>query len=349
MAAQVKVAGYKVNLDKVTETLKTNEVIDDAIAVVDQDSQQLVAYVTSSNEAAADEKAFAVKLQQWLNLQLPSHMVPTGFKVVDAIHINQLPAPILLGQLKFEPPQNELEQALAQVWRELLDVEQISRFDNFFAIGGNSLSSIRLEFAISQEFEVEVSVRELFEHPELASQARLIASKNRGNENDGASPQAITAVSREQALPLSFAQQRLWFIDQLKGSTHYNVPHFFKVSGDFDEQCFEQALTAMIRRHEILRTVYREVEGQAEQIIVEDFHFAVQKHDLSQFEGEGLENEIIRLTQIDLTTPFNLSQDVMLRVNLFKLSSDSENSERVILLNVHHIAFDVRVIIAVYQ
>ena len=244
----------------------------------------------------------------------------------------------------YKAPQSDNEIKLAGLWQSLLnisDVASISVNDHFFAVGGHSLLAVQLISAIRQHFAVELSIKDLFDHPELAVLAALIG--DRALEDNAALRPTINALTRVAGEPLltSFAQQRLWFIDQLQGgSTEYNMAAALKVDGHFDVAVAQQAVVRIIQRHETLRTTFVAKDNQTHQQIQPTFDFALDTKDLSAVATAQQSDQVNKLALEYSQQPFDLSQDLMIRGCYLQLSKPGDSGQGVLLLNIHHIASD---------
>ncbi|WP_245785792.1 condensation domain-containing protein, partial [Alkalimonas amylolytica] len=222
---------------------------------------------------------------------------------------------------------------LAVIWQELLGVERVGRRDNFFALGGHSLLATRLASHIRQQLGVNVALRSLFEHNDLVGQAALVVQTEQGE----AIP-AIVPVQQEGPLPLSFAQQRLWLLDQIEGgSRHYHMPVVLQLRGELDSVVAQQALQQIVQRHAVLRTRFAmDADGEPYQEVREDAQIILQMEDVQALESDAQASAVRALMASALEQPFDLSQDLMLRVLLIRQSLD----EYVLVTNMHHIASD---------
>src|SRR6185295_4436793 len=241
-----------------------------AVALV-RDSA-LLAYVLPQAGESLEAGALRAQLQQ----QLPAYLVPNAVTVLDhwpltpngkldraALPNPSRPVPSAQDQEPFTPA----EQMLASLWRSLLGLDSVHRSDNFFALGGHSLLATQLVSRIRTLLQVELPVRVLFENPTLLGLAAAVQEARRAHSSLPAVP--FTAVDRDRPLPLSFAQQRLWFIDQLEpNSSAYNMPFAARLSGTLNHHAFQRALTELVRRHEILRTVFPADRGEPVQRIL---------------------------------------------------------------------------------
>ncbi|MCJ8271641.1 MAG: condensation domain-containing protein, partial [Psychrosphaera sp.] len=231
-------------------------------------------------------------------------------------------------------PTNDVEQKLCDIWQQLLGLEKVGIEDNFFDLGGHSILATRVISEIREQFAVELPLRTLFEQPTIAGLALEVTSHDTGS----VLPE-ILPVARAGRESQSFAQQRLWFIDNLQGgSPEYNMPMSFEVKGQLDIALLTAVFTTIIERHQVLRTVYLDEQGQALQRIqpMRDVDFKIKVVDLSQLAGEALSAQVNQQVKVEMSQPFNLTTDIMLRVSYVKKTPDSG----VMIFNVHHIASD---------
>jgi amino acid adenylation domain-containing protein len=303
-----------------------------------EQASRLAAYLVP---VAGAEAPPAAALRKALKLQLPDYMVPDVFIVMAALPLTRtgkvdrkaLPAPAAadLQSAHYVAPRDATEAALCGLWQELLKRERIGIDDNFFEAGGHSLLATRLLSRIRQALGVELPLRALFAHPTIAALAEALP----GYRGQVLAP--IARADRAAPLPLSFAQQRLWFIDQLEGgSAEYNLPVRIELAGAMDGPALRLALQAIVARHEVLRTAIVSDEGQARQLIREDAAIVFDEHDLRALEPAQRAAELARLADADAARPFDLARDVLLRAALVRL----EDERHVLLLNLHHIAAD---------
>lgn len=230
---------------------------------------------------------------------------------------------------------------LSCLWKEILGRSPIDGRDDFFKLGGHSLLAMKLLFHIEEEFGVRLEIKDLFDHLTLESQARLIEQKlsHEAHTEIG----EIPLVSRDsESLPLSFAQQRLWFLDRMQGgSAEYNMINAFRVSGLFDVDVAQAALQHVIERHEILRTIIDDSDGNPCQIIKNNVVFKIERHDLSFMAEQDREVKIFNQIYSDSARTFKLTEDLPLRVSYFNLAgTNGQNQTGVLIFNMHHIASD---------
>ncbi|MCY1078721.1 non-ribosomal peptide synthetase [Archangium lansingense] len=353
---QVKIRGFRIELGEVEAALLSHPEVREAIVIAREDSpgnKRLVGYVTGKSDALD-----TLSLRSYLQQRLPEYMVPSALMALEALPLTPngkvdrkaLPAPEARPEFRpFVPPSSPTEVRLASLWCELLGLTQVSALDDFFELGGHSLLATRLVSRIRSSFEVELPLRALFEASTLSALSqRLDAALLAGQ---GVSLPPLTRAPRTDALPLSFAQQRLWFLDQLEpGSSAYNMPAALRLSGSLHVSSLQRSLSELLRRHESLRTSFRDTDGQPTQLISPAEAFSLPVVDLSAHASQ--EAETRRLAEQDARAPFDLSRGPMLRATLVRLS----DSEHVLLLNMHHIASDgwsmgvlVREVAALYE
>ncbi|MFP2933517.1 amino acid adenylation domain-containing protein, partial [Pyxidicoccus sp. 3LG] len=353
---QVKVRGFRIELGEVETTLYSHPEVREAIVIAREDApgnKRLVGYVTART-ASLDAPALRAFLQQ----RLPEYMVPSAFVVLEEfprtpngkVDRKALPAPEARPEFRpFIPPSSATEVRLAALWSELLGLPEVSALDDFFELGGHSLLATRLVSRIRSTFEVELPLRALFEASTLSALAARVESSLQAGQGVALPP--LTRAPRTDALPLSFAQQRLWFLQQLDpASAVYNIPAALRLTGALDSSALQRALSELVRRHESLRTSFHDANGQPSQRINEPAPFALPVVDLSS--REDREAEVRRLAEAEANQPFALDRGPLVRASLLRLGTH----EHVLLLNKHHIVSDgwsmdvlVREVTALYE
>jgi non-ribosomal peptide synthetase component F/alpha-ketoglutarate-dependent taurine dioxygenase len=234
----------------------------------------------------------------------------------------------------YEAPRTANEERLATIWAEVLGVARVGRHDNFFALKGHSLLATQVLSRIRDAFDVQLPLRSLFESPTIASLAERIELA-RGEMTSDEFP--LLRVPRDRSLPLSFAQQRLWFLSQLEPeSSSYNIPSAIGLSGVLDVNALKQALNALVARHETLRTVFQVLDDEPVQVVLSDQSCKVEIADLTHLSMTEREDEAMCLISAAAARPFDLSNEPAFRVLLVKLSERAH----ILLLNVHHIVSD---------
>ncbi|HEX2092991.1 MAG TPA: amino acid adenylation domain-containing protein, partial [Longimicrobiaceae bacterium] len=284
------------------------------------------------------------EVREWLKERLPEHMVPAAVVVLEAMPLTAhgkvdrraLPAPVWGGESAGRvAPCTAVEEMLVGIWAEVLGVERVGVEESFFELGGHSLLATQIVSRVRRAFGVEVPVRVLFEAPTVAELAGRIETLRGGVETGTAG--AIEWVPREGALPLSFAQQRLWFIDRLEGGgPTYNVPMLVRLRGRLDVAALRRSLDALVSRHEVLRTVFREDGGEPVQVILEPASLLLPLVDLRGLDEGAREREAERLARAEAPRPFDLARGPLLRGTLVRLAE----SHHVLLFTLHHIVSD---------
>jgi amino acid adenylation domain-containing protein len=324
-----------------------HEAVGEAIVVVREETagqKRLVAYVVANGTTELSSAGLRGSLQE----KLPEYMVPAAFVQLDELPLTAngkvdrraLPLPETVSAPldgNSAAPQTPVEELLVGIWSEVLGVEQVGRDDNFFELGGHSLLATQVLARVRHAFHVELPLRAVFEAATPARLAAVVEAATGVGIAQAAGMPPVVPVSREAALPLSFAQQRLWFLDQFEpGSAAYNVPAAVRLTGNLDIPALERSLNEVVRRHEALRTTFATRDGQPVQIIAESMQLPLLVLDLSNLGIEERAQEVSRLTQAEALRPFDLSAGPLLRTTLLRLSAD----EHVALLTMHHIVSD---------
>src|SRR5471032_806619 len=337
---QVKVRGFRIELGEIESRLGNCAGVKEAVVIAREDrpgEKRLVAYVVAQPEANLD----AAGLRAELAPQLAEYMLPSAFVILDALPLTPnrkldrkaLPAPAddAFASREHVAPQGATETALAQIWQNLLNLQQVGRHDHFFDLGGHSLLAMRLISQVRQRLGVELSLADIFAQPELAALAQVLT------QAAGSSQPPIVPVSRAQALPLSFAQQRLWFLAQLDGgSSAYHIPAGLRLRGVLDRIALKRALDRIVARHESLRTTFVQLQGHdAEQRIAPaDIGFNLQLHVLAgQAEAE---EELLSIAAEEARESFDLLRGPLVRGRLVRMADD----DHVLLVTLHHIISD---------
>ncbi|GCF07282.1 non-ribosomal peptide synthase/polyketide synthase [Dictyobacter arantiisoli] len=345
---QVKVRGFRIELGEIEAALQQHVAIRENVVLVREDvpmQQRLVAYIICTNEATAPT---VDELKQFLRQFLPDYMVPTAFVVLPIMPLTSngkidrraLPAPEEQHtsdneQNAFAP--SPLEELLIQIWRDVLSLKHINVHDNFFELGGHSLLATRLISRVRAEFQIEILLKSLFEAPTVAGMAVKIAQLQR--ENQHVATPALVPMSRDQAIPLSFAQQRLWFIDQMEpGNPAYTIPLALRLNGELNTEALVRSLQEIVRRHEILRTSFVVQDEQPVQIVHPADIFQVRQVNISELQVTVRDALMRQLALEDAQRPFDLSTGPLFRATLVHCS-DPE-TEFALLLSMHHIVSD---------
>ncbi|GAD77764.1 non-ribosomal peptide synthetase, partial [Vibrio azureus] len=353
---QIKIRGFRIELGEIENALSRHQSVKDALVLAQSakgsKEKQLVAWVVAEKDA----ESFLISEQELIEqakLSLPHYMIPSVFCLMEALPLTvngkvdkkALPQPDLCSSNVYQAPKTETEHKLASLWSTLLATEQVGRQSNFFSLGGHSLLATKLITEIKQAWEVDLSIRSIFETQTLEDQADLIDRES--HVDCRANRRQIIANPNIDKAPLSFSQQRLWFLDRMHpGGSEYNMPAALKLTGKLDIAALESALATVVQRHEVLNTVYVEsthaqvsTKTQAqrtESSVVKGRVLKLQQKDLTHLTVEDKSEEIHRLVTEEASKSFDLSQDMMLRTQLLTL--DKENF--VLLITMHHIASD---------
>ncbi|MFF7459767.1 amino acid adenylation domain-containing protein, partial [Kitasatospora sp. NPDC008115] len=331
---QVKIRGFRIEPGEIQSALTRNPEVAQAVVVAREEQPgdvRLVAYIVP--DADKGEPSLP-QLRRELGQQLPDYMVPAAIMVIDSIPLtrngkidrNALPAPVYASAGIGRAARTPQEEILCTAFAEILGLPGVGADDNFFDLGGHSLLATRLISRVRAALGIEIPLRAIFEAPSVTQLARRLA------DHAGELRPAPEPVARPEVLPLSFAQERLWFLHKLEGpSATYNMAFALRLTGDLDRQALGDALTDVIARHEALRTVFREVDGQPSQHILTP--------DQAQIMLRAVPSSEATLpAQLDAAAryEFDLSGQVPVRAELLTVSP----SESVLMLVLHHIAGD---------
>ncbi|MFI8389874.1 amino acid adenylation domain-containing protein, partial [Streptomyces sp. NPDC085540] len=329
---QVKIRGFRIELGEVDAALAAHPSVSRSAVVVHEDTtgaKQLVGYLVPVEGVVLDTGEVRAQLAK----ALPDYMVPAAFVVLDSLPLTTndkldrraLPAPDFNERATGRGPRNEREEVLCRLFADVLGVETIGIDESFFHLGGHSLTATRLVSRIRKALEAELSVRSLFQSPTVAGIAELLGSADEARR-------PLSVMERPADIPLSAAQTRLWFLNRLEGiGGNYNLPIALRLTGDLDVPALAEAFGDVVARHESLRTVFPETDGQPRQEILPaaDVRIGLTAVPIAE---EALEDELRRATD----TRFDLAAEVPVRVRLFRLGS----RDHVLSVTLHHIAGD---------
>ncbi|HET7464454.1 MAG TPA: amino acid adenylation domain-containing protein, partial [Longimicrobium sp.] len=334
---QVKIRGFRIELGEIEARLREHAGVREAVVIAREDTpgeKRLVAYL------AGDATAGAEALRAHLRETLPDYMVPAAYVRLEQwpltpngkLDRKALPAPEgeAFAAQEYEAPVGETEQALAEIWAEVLGVERVGRWDDFFELGGHSLLAVQVISRVQQVLEVELELGELFNRPVLKELARELETAARSELPP------IEPAPRDQRVPLSFAQQRLWFLEQLGNlGSAYNIRRHRRFRGGLDRAALARALDTIVARHEALRTTFAETDGDPEQRIAPaDAGFHLVEHDLGDHPDRMA--ELARMMAEEGRGPFDLERGPLIRGRLVRLADD----DHVLLVTMHHIVAD---------
>ena len=286
---------------------------------------------------AAEDAKLPLELQDHLRRSLPDYMVPSALVLMGAwpltpsgkIDRRALPAPDRRGE-GYIAPRTPQEEILCSIFAGVLSLERVGAEDDFFALGGHSLLATRLVSQVRTSFGVELPLRTLFEAPTVRLLAEHVSKADKVRA-------PLVPQPRPERIPLSYAQRRLWFIDQLEGSSaEYNMPQALRLRGQLNLQALQRAIDAIVERHESLRTHFAQIEGEPVQIIEPPRPFEIPLEDLSSLPEEEQRDRVLEIMRREWEEPFNLSTGPVLRMKLIKVSE----RDYVLLRNFHHIVSD---------
>jgi amino acid adenylation domain-containing protein len=361
---QVKIRGFRVELGEIESVLGQHDLVSEVVVWVKDDTtgKRLVAYVVpESEEYLQDPERINLisDLRQNLQGKLPEYMVPSAFMVLNALPLtpngkvdrDALPEPEIV-RIDFESdvvlPRNPQEEIIAGIWMEVLGMDlsgedsKLSVNDNFFDMGGHSLMATQVISRLREAFDVEVPLRTMFETPTIFGIAVRVDQARQ--ESFGLIVPSIEPLPRDETTglpveppPLSFSQQRLWFLEKLDpGKPFYNTPAVVRLEGSLDVEALERSLNEVIQRHESLRTTFDDIGGRPVQVIVPERRLNIEVIDIREYPPEEREKVTLKLVTEDAMRPFDLEAGPLIRASLVRVDDD----EYIVLLNMHHIISD---------
>ncbi|WP_280498184.1 non-ribosomal peptide synthetase, partial [Nocardia farcinica] len=329
---QVQLRGFRIELGEIEAALEQCDGVRQAVVMVRADEHagdRLVGYVVPDTGAAVDPVAVREQVAQFLT----AYMVPDAIVVLDTLPLTPngkldrraLPEPEFVSTATFRAPSTPIEQAVARVFAELLGVDEVGLDDDFFALGGNSLLATRVVARINEAVDAGLAVRELFEAPTVAALAARTADQVGTGRR-----RALVAGPRPERIPLSLAQQRMWFLNRFDSATAVNnIPLAVRMVGELDIEALRQAVADVIDRHEVLRTTYPSSPEGPHQVILPVVRPRLEPVDID-------ESELVQRVIAFSMTTFDVTTEVPLAVTLFRIRPD----EHVVAFVVHHVAAD---------
>ena len=342
---QVKIRGFRIELGEIEAVLEKHSLVQECVLTVSEDEsgdKRLVAYVVPHGPGTPA----ASELRGFLKEKLPDYMVPQLFVMLaemprtpnGKIDRKRLPAPEpvrveMAGA--FVAPRTQTEEMIAGILAEVLKVDRVGISDNFFDLGGHSLLATQVVSRIRAAIKIEIPLRVLFTAPTVAEFAKSIDEELRNQSGWQLPP--IEPAPRTDALPLSFAQERLWFLDQwAPGQAAFNISEAVRLTGPLNVDALSRALNEIVRRHESLRTRFVAVDGRAVQVIAHALSLRVPLIDLEMLPETSRALEALEMARQEARRPFDLSEWPLLRVTLLRLGEE----EHVALFTMHHIISD---------
>ncbi|BAY10177.1 non-ribosomal peptide synthetase [Calothrix sp. NIES-2098] len=356
---QVKIRGFRIEISEIESAITQYSEIREAIVILREDRQDdkhIVAYVVPQSTEIS-----ILELRNFLKLQLPSYMIPTAFVVLEKILLTPngkidrraLPAPDPIRQLEETTSLTltPVQEMLVGIWADILGIRQLGIYNNFFELGGHSLLATRVISQIRKAFQVDLPLRCLFESPTVAELANKIEHHIKSNLK--VKLPHIGQTFRPANIPLSYAQQRLWYLHQIEfNNTAYNIFEAVHIIGSLNIAALKQSLNEVICRHEILRTNFIVEQGQPIQVISTSLNLELPIIDISNLLDNERQQTAEILAKQEAEKPFNLDTEPLLRVTLLRLSE----TEHVLLFTMHHIISDgwsmavlIKEIVALYQ
>ena len=342
---QVKLRGFRIELGEIETALISHSHVNQAVVMLrslndqNQHDKQLVAYVVADGEAPAP-----ADLRTHVRRTLPDFMVPAVFVTLPAMpltasgKINRLalpaPGPVEAAE-GFVAPRTQTEELLANIWAAELKVNAVGANDDFFALGGHSLLLTRIAARIREVFQIEIPIRVLFEAPTVSALAERVETMRRSGVGLKAAPPVPRAGN--SAPVLSFAQERLWFFDQIEpGSAAYNIPRALRLTGSLDRDALKQSFASMQERHEVLRSTFHNINGKPELAFRETITAEIPVLDLGGYVLGEREEKLAEFVNQEAARPFDLANGPPIRLALAKLAEE----DHVLVLTMHHIVSD---------
>jgi amino acid adenylation domain-containing protein len=338
--SQIKLRGVRIELSEIESVIRTCPQIQDCVVVAleaPSGEKSLCAYYVSSAQINSAD------LRDFLGLKLPEYMRPAAYVELTKLPLlsngkvdrSRLPAPQQWLQVGHLPPASTVEEILCGIWEEVLRLKKVGVEDSFFELGGHSLMATQVISRVRHVFNCEVSLRAFLQQPTIRKLAHAVEQQTQDPTLKMATPISVLS-GRERGLPLSFAQQRLWFLAQMEGvSVTYHIPVALRLWGELDVEALKRSLDAIWARHEGLRSVFVVVEGEPEvELLPVETGLPLEEHDL-----RGVVDADERLQGLmveEANAGFDLARGPLIRAHLVRMQEE----EHVLLLTQHHIVSD---------
>ncbi|HJT03156.1 MAG TPA: amino acid adenylation domain-containing protein, partial [Pseudonocardiaceae bacterium] len=337
---QVKIRGFRIELGEIEAALATHPGLSEVVVTAREDqpgTKRLIAYLVPATDSVPEP----AQLRAHLSQVVPDYMVPAVFITLDELPLGPtgkldrtaLPAPESAGQpvAEYVAPRTDTERALADIWAQVLGVDRVGVYDNFFELGGDSILSLQVMSRVRVTLDAELSPRALFLDPTVAGLSTAVT----GSTVPGLAP--ITAAERAGQLPLSFAQQRLWFLDEFApGGAEYVSAFALRLRGDLNLDALSAAVSALVSRHESLRTTFETVDGRGVQVIHPPAPLPVTVRDLTALDQAEREVQLRDVLAAEASRGFDLAEGPLLRLGVVRI----DTAEHVLTVAMHHIITD---------
>ncbi len=340
---QIKLRGYRIELGEIEAVLGQHLNVRHAVVMARHDGQvekRLVAYVVAQREPAPSVR----DLRRFVTDRLPDYMAPSAFVFLPEMPLTAngkadrkaLPAPaVARSELdeEYVAPRDSAEESVAAIWARVLGIDRVGVHDNFFELGGNSLLATQAVARMREALGRDVPLRALFEAPTIAGLSQQLDELERRDDTTI----SLRRIAHGRDLPLSFAQHRLWFVDQLEpGNPLYNLHAAMRLRGPLDVAVLERCLREIIRRHDVLRTTFATNDGQAVQVVHPPVDVHITIHDLSHLPPDCRETKAFELAHTQTQKPFDLARGPLIRPTLVRLADD----DHLLLPTMHHAVSD---------
>lgn len=335
---QIKIRGFRVEIGEIESVLLQHNAIKEGVTIAKENESgdnYLCVYIVSEKTILPEE------LREYLSSELPDYMIPRYFIFLEKMPVtstgkidrNRLPEPeeVIDLEATYVAPTNETEKKLAVIWQEILSVEKVGINNNFIELGGHSLLVISIISKVHEVFNVELQLRDVFEHPTVKELSQVIMRSKQMIFS------SIEPMEKKEYYVTTASQKRMFVLNQYEGiETTYNLPGILKIEGKLDRQRFEQTFKKVIKRHETLRTSLRSMGNEIVQIIHENVDFQIHYIDMDMESNGQKSKEKIETITNNLIQPFDLSQAPLLHAGLVKTS----DSSYLLMLDMHHIISD---------
>ncbi|MFO0384365.1 MAG: amino acid adenylation domain-containing protein [Pirellula sp.] len=348
---QVKLRGFRIELGEIESAINEYERVARSVVILREDrpnDKRLVAYCVPKSDKSFDLS----ELRAQLGKRLPDYMQPSAFVILETLPVSpngkldrkRLPAPDDSRadlDTDFVAPATPIENQIASIWTAVLGIQKVGIHDNFFRLGGNSLSAVRVLIRLNRQWQSHLIPRDLFDAPTISGLSGKIAESQSVGEvifnSEESRESRIQRVERSKPLPLSSGQEGMWFLNQsMANRVAYNVPMLVRLSGVCDAEALQASLHDVLQRHESLRTRYSMVGGTLVQTIDPALAIKIPVEDLSNWDPQQRALHLAKWSQSDASTPFDLTNNQPVRAKIFVLGPEWHE----VFLNIHHIACD---------